>query len=189
MITVHDIKIALTGAVLLAKGERAGALAFGDTPRDFWRSFWAAAIVAPMWLLLVALIAPETDASPLRLILAEAVEYALLWTAFPLVLHEILTRSGTDEHFCRYIAAHNWAAVIVTPAMLFAVALADAIPRGVVQFLPMLVIVSSLVYEWFMARVALEVGAATAAGVAAMDFFLGQTIDLAVRALLGGTQP
>jgi hypothetical protein len=184
MISARDIRHALTGAVFLARGERAGVAYFEDTPRGFWRSFWAAAIVAPIWLLLLALDGPDTDAGALRLILAETVEYALMWTAFPLVLYEILTRSGTDEHFCRYISAHNWAAVIVAPAMLVAIIIGAAVPLDVLRFLPLLVIVSSLVYEWFMAKVTLEVSAATAAGIAAMDFFLGQMINLVVDALL-----
>jgi hypothetical protein len=184
MITARDVRHALTGAVLLARGDRAGAKYFGDTPHDFWRSFWAAAFVAPIWLVLVSLVEPATDASPLRLILAETVEYALLWTAFPLVLHEILSRSGTDEHFCRYIAAHNWAAMIVAPAMLVAVVISAVAPSGLLDLLPLLVVISSVVYEWFMARVTLEVSAATAAGIAAMDFFLGLAIKLITNALL-----
>jgi hypothetical protein len=184
MISAADVRHALTGAVLLARGERAGAAYFEDTPHAFWQSFWAAAFVAPMWLLLMSILGPDTEASPLRVMLAETVEYALMWTAFPLVLYEILRRSGTDEHFCRYIAAHNWAAMIVTPAMLIAVILAVAIPGGVVGVLPLLVVLSSLVYEWFMARTLLDVSGATAAGIAAMDFFLGLVINMSVQALL-----
>ncbi|HTI88784.1 MAG TPA: hypothetical protein VL966_19450 [Alphaproteobacteria bacterium] len=184
MISARDIRHALTGAVLLARGERTGVAYFEDTPRDFWRSFWAAAVVAPVWLLLIAIAGPDTDAGPLRVMLAEVVEYALLWTAFPLVLHEILSRSGIDEHFCRYIAVHNWASVIVAPAMLVAIIIGTAVPLDILQLLPILVIISSLVYEWFMAKVMLEVSGATAAGIAAMDFFLGHVINLVVEALL-----
>jgi hypothetical protein len=184
MISARDVRHALTGAVLLARGDRAGIAYFDDTPSGFWHSFWAAAVVAPVWLLLLAIAGPDTDAGPLRVVFAEIVEYALLWTAFPLVLHEILARSGTDEHFCRYISAHNWASVIIAPAMLVAIIIGMAVPLDILRFLPLLVIVSSLVYEWFMAKVTLEVSGATAAGIAAMDFFLGLMINLVVEALL-----
>ena len=185
MITLKEVRAALAGAVELARGDTRGLTYFAGTVREFWRSFWAAAIVAPAWVLLLALDEQPMTASPLVMVAIQAIDYALLWTAFPLVLHEILSRRQGTERFCLYISVHNWASVIETPAMLFAASFAVAVPYDIAQLLPLLVTVSIFAYEWFIARVALRIGFGAAAAVAALDFLLSLTIQLSADFMLG----
>jgi hypothetical protein len=185
MITIKEVRSALTGVVDLAKGDIIGLAYFENSLRALWRSFWAAVIIAPAWVLLLALQDQPMTAGPLKMIAVQVIEYALLWTTFPLVLHEILSRTGHLERFCLYIAIRNWASVIETPAMLFATAFAIAVPYDVAQLVPLFVMVSIFAYEWFLARVGLGVGLGAAAGVAALDFLLSVTIQLTGDLMLG----
>ena len=185
MITIKEVRAALTGVVELAKGDIVGLGYFENTPRTLARSFWAALIVAPPWVLLLALQDQTTTAGALRTITVQAIEYALLWTAFPVILYEILARAGGAERFCLYVSIRNWASVIETPAMLFAAAFAIAVPYDAAQIVPLFVMVAVFAYEWFLARVGLGVGIGTAAGVAALDFLLSVTIQITADMMLG----
>src|SRR5207302_882185 len=109
MITIKEVRAALTGVVDLARGDTIGLSYFENSPRALARSFWAALIVAPAWLLLLALQEQPTAAGPLKLIAVQVIEYALLWTAFPVVLYEILARTGSTDRFYLYVSIRNWA--------------------------------------------------------------------------------
>jgi hypothetical protein len=185
MITSKEVRAALTGIVDLAKGDIVGLAYFENTPRALARSFWAALIVAPAWVLLLAVQEQPATAGPVQMILVQAIEYVLLWTTFPVVLHEVLVRVGGPDRFCLYISIRNWASVIETPAMLFAAAFALAVPYDIAQIVPLFVVVAVFAFEWFLARVGLAVGIGAAAGVAALDFLLSVTIQLTADAMLG----
>jgi hypothetical protein len=185
MITLKELSAAITGAVYLAKGDIVGLDYFDASERGFWRSFWAALIVAPAWVLLLALDEEPMTAGAVRMILVQTIDYALLWTAFPLVLYEILARARRTERFYLYASIHNWASVIETPAMLFAAGFAVAVPSPAAGLLPVLVMVVIFAYEWFIARVGLAVGLGAAAGVATMDLILSIVIQLVADAMLG----
>jgi len=185
MITLKEVTAALTGVVYLAKGDIVGLAYFDDSERGFWRSFWAALIVAPAWVLLLALDEEPMAAGPLRMIVVQTIDYALLWTAFPLILYELLNRTGRTQRFCLYMSIHNWASVVETPIMLFAAAFATAVPGPVAGLVPLLAMALIFAYEWFIARVGLAVGLGTAAGIAAMDFVLSMIVQLVADGMLG----
>jgi hypothetical protein len=185
MITIKEVRAALTGIVDLAKGDIIGLAYFENTPRALARSFWAALIVAPAWVLLLAVQEQPATAGPVKMIVVQAIEYALLWTAFPVLLHEILARTGGPDRFCLYVAIRNWASLIETPAMLLAAAFVFAVPYDAAQFVPLFVVVAVFAFEWFLARVGLAVGIGAAAGVAALDFLLSITIQLTADLMLG----
>lgn len=185
MITLKELSAAVTGVVYLAKGDIIGLGYFDPTLRGFWRSFWAALIVAPAWILLLALDEEPVAAGPIRMILVQTIDYALLWTAFPLILYEVLSRAGRTERYCLYVSIHNWASLIETPAMLFAAGFAVAVPSPAAGLLPLFVMAAIFAYEWFIARVGLAVGLSAAAGVAAMDLVLSIVIQLVADAMLG----
>lgn len=185
MITLKEIRTALTGVVDLARGDIIGLVYFDGSVRSLWRSFWAAVIVAPAWILLLALEEQPMTAGPLSMIAVHTIDYVLLWTAFPLMLHEILSRRGQTDRFCLYVSIRNWAAVIETPAMLFAAAFAAAVPFDGAQLLPLFVMAAVFAYEWFLARVGLGVSLGAAAAVAGLDFLLSLIIQLIADFMLG----
>lgn len=185
MITIKEVRAALTGIVDLAKGDIIGLGYFENSPRALARSFWAALIVAPPWVLLLALQGQPMAAGPAKMIAVQAIEYALLWTAFPVVLYEILSRVGRTDRFYLYVSIRNWASMIETPAVLFAAAFALAVPYDVAQLVPLFAMVAVFAFEWFLARVGLAVGIGAAAGIAALDFLLSVLIQLTADIMLG----
>jgi hypothetical protein len=187
MITIKEVRAALTGIVDLAKGDIVGLSYFENSPRSLARSFWAALLVAPAWVLLLAVQGQPTQAGPAAMIAVQAIEYALLWTAFPVALYEILSRVGGAERFFLYISIRNWASMIETPAVLLAAAFVLAVPYDVAQLVPLFVMVAVFAFEWFLARVGLGVGLGAAAGVAALDFLLSVLIQLTADIMLGAS--
>jgi hypothetical protein len=185
MITIKEVRAALTGIVDLAKGDIIGLGYFENSPRALARSFWAALVVAPPWVLLLALQGQTMKAGPAKMIAVQAIEYALLWTAFPVALYEILSRVGRTDRFYLYVSIRNWASVIETPAVLFAAAFALAVPYDVAQLVPLFAMVAVFAFEWFLARVGLAVGIGAAAGIAALDFLLSVLIQLTADIMLG----
>lgn len=183
--TVKEVRAAISGVVELARGDIVGLTYFDGSITGFWRSFWAAVIVAPAWVLLLALNEQPMTAGGLRIVVVQAIDYALLWTAFPLVLYEILSRQKKTERYCLYVAIHNWASVIETPAMLFAASFAVAVPYDAAQLLPFVVMVSIFAYECFLARAGLAIGLGPAIAVAALDFILSMLIQLTTDYMLG----
>ncbi len=55
MASPQDIRIAIKGAGKLARFDRSGLALLGNTPDDAWRSFHAAILVGPFFLIWLAL--------------------------------------------------------------------------------------------------------------------------------------
>ena len=83
-----EVQLAVGGALRLACGDRRG-LGFFDASIDgFWRSFRAALICYPLYLLLLAfrIAAAQWETSGVAPILAvETIAYVISWTALPLL--------------------------------------------------------------------------------------------------------
>src|SRR6185437_6240761 len=86
MIDVAAATAGLAGAWRLARLDRNGMRYFEATLDGFWRSFQAAAVAAPIYLILVLLRTDDHPLSsdPVRATLIEAIGYVIDWTAFPL---------------------------------------------------------------------------------------------------------
>ncbi|HJO97392.1 MAG: hypothetical protein QGF38_13145 [Rhodospirillales bacterium] len=176
MLSLREATGSLYGAYRLARFD-AGGMAFFDTSVDgFWRSFYAAAMVAPFYAVLLALrYSLEIDPPhPMRFFLLYADAYVISWLAFPVVMAGLSGIIGRQPQFTRYIVAYNWAAVLQNAlylplAMLQA---SESLPRDAGNLFGLIVLVAVLVYIWFITRTALVVAATTAAGIVAVDFFL-----------------
>ena len=176
MLSLREATGSLYGAYRLARFD-AGGMAFFDTSvGGFWRSFYAAAIVAPFYAILVVLrYALEIDPPhPLRFFLLHVDAYVISWLAFPVVMAGLSRIILRQAHFRRYIVAYNWAAVLQN-AFYLPLAILQAsenLPRDAGNLLGLIVLIAVLVYIWFITRTALAIAAPTAAGVVAVDFFL-----------------
>ncbi len=187
-ITVRDVTIALYGATRLAKGDPHGIDFFDDTEEAFWRSFWAAALVAPPYLLLVAieLSGAQIHSGALRVFLVELIAYVVAWTAFPLAMFYVCEAIGRRDRYIRYICAANWATVLQVTLYLFVTALvASGVLSGALALaLSLATHIALAVYGWFIARVGLMVSTMGAAGVVALDLSISLVVNGMVRAML-----
>ena len=184
-----EVLEAIYGALLLARLEARGMVFFDRSVEGFWKSFFAAVLVAPFYLILLLLgFAHEApEASPPQVVLVEAVAYVISWTAFPVVMYEVTRAIDKDAQYTGYIVAFNWAqvvqmAVLVPFGILQTLGL---LPTTLATFLGLIVNFAVLGYEWFIARTALGLTGAGALGVVALAFALMLTIRAVAHGMVG----
>lgn len=179
---LQEIRTALIGTLVLARGDPRGIANFDASLGGFWRSYRAAAICYPLYL---ALTLWHADDPSWRITIVETIGYVVSWTAFPLVMLSLCRRLGRDDHFFGFMTAYNWCQV---PQMVLFSAIAAAEAAGLLGDGPGAAIglaaaAAVLVYEWFVARVALDVSVALAVLVVAVDVALAailQQVDLSL---------
>ncbi len=186
MITARETTFALYGAYRLARVDPKGLFYFDATIEGFWRSFYAALLVAPAYVILLALDLANrpVTAGPAKLVLVEGIAYVISWTAFPLAMTRFARRLDRSDHYIRYIVAHNWAIVLETAVLLPAAAIAASAPAAVA--LPFLATLAILLYEWYIARTALEITGGQAAAVVALSVILDIIITFFTEGMVRG---
>ena len=176
-----EVQLAIGGALRLARGDRRG-LGFFDASIDgFWRSFRAALICYPPYLLHLRfrIDAPVWEAAGVVPILAtETIAYVISWVAFPLLILPLARQLGRENRFLGFMVAYNWSQI--PQAVLFVLIGLDGVtglfPPSVVQVAGLLAVIAVLVYQWFIARVALAVNAAQAMVVVIIDVVMGTAL-------------
>jgi hypothetical protein len=188
MASLREVSIALHGAWRLARLDRGGVAYFDVSETGFWRSFNAAVLVYPAFLILTwAHTDDETwrAAGAFRVILVETIGYIMDWVAFPLAMLPVARYLDRERRWLPFIVVFNWSQVLQAVLILLVEGLAsgallsDPVGLGLVRA----AFVAALLYEWFVARVALEIGAGAAAGIVAVDLVLHELIELFARQL------
>jgi hypothetical protein len=183
-----EVQLAIGGALKLARGDRRG-LGFFDISIDgFWRSFRAALMCYPFYLVLLSfrVAAPYWEASGVpRIVVVETIGYAISWVAFPLLVMPLARWLGREDRFLAFMVAYNWCQVPQT--LLFVILGADAatglFSAEFAQVAEFAAAVAVLVYEWYIARVALAVSPAQAVPVVLLDLLLGTLLGQVTTAL------
>jgi len=177
-----ELRLAMIGALRLARGDRGGLSCFDRSLDGFWRSFRAAVISYPLYLVLLSMrvtVAEWESSGALLIITAETIAYVIAWTAFPLVMLIVTERIGRANRFFHFMVPYNWSQL---PQSALFVLVGLQTESGVLgpqpaQALEVTGAVAVLVYEWFIARVALDTSAAAAALVVFVDLLLGVLIS------------
>jgi hypothetical protein len=180
-VTARELAYGTYGAWRLARFDRHGLSYFDNTVEAFWRSFQAAAIAAPGHALFVVLQLAELETSggPLRIFLVEAIAYVIRWVAFPLVVWYVAQFLGRSDRYFRYVAAYNWAQLLLVALFLVvtAVAKGGALPSAVGGALSLFAMVASLAYQWFITRAALDIKGGPAAAIVMLDFVISLILN------------
>jgi hypothetical protein len=174
----EEVLSALYGAYRLAWFDRSGMTYFNLTVEGFWRSFFAAVLVAPAYAILVGMQA-STEAEDFNValvFLSEGIGYVLAWCAFPIVALVLTRLLGLDRHYVALIVAHNWSAVLQTAVFVAVVLLGVILPEGLNTLVVTLTTGAILVYQWFVIRTALQ----SSAGIALMLLL----VDLVVTSVI-----
>ncbi len=186
MPSYRDIVYGIYGAWRLARLDESAMSYFERTPAGFWKSFFAAIIVAPGFAVIIGyeLAQAELEAGVLRMFLVESLAYLLGWTAFPVIVHQICGAIGKRDAYLGYIVAFNWSKVIQMAVFLPAIGLIalGVLPGDSGGLLRWVVSILILFYQWFVTRTALAVTAIGAVGFVVLDF----TIDLIVHMITLG---
>lgn len=175
MISAREVATSLYGALRLARLDAGGMAFFNRSAAGFWRSFFAAVIVAPGYAALtIRDLDPALAARPVRVFLVEAIGYVIGWVAFPLVMAYFCDLLQRDERYVGFIVAYNWAVVVQMAAFLVVIGIASApVLAGLAaDLLTFAAFVAILFYQWFIARTALGIETGKAIVVVGIDLAL-----------------
>jgi hypothetical protein len=183
-----EVRLALTGALKLARGDRRGLACFDRSLDGFWRSFRAAIIAYPLYLLLLAMRVTVTEwerSGGLVIVTVETIAYVIGWVAFPLIMLTVAQWLGRVHRYFDFMVAYNWSQV---PQSALFVLVGLETESGLLggppaEAIEIAAAVAVLLYEWFIARVALETTAAAAAFVVFVDLLLGVVVSHVAGAL------
>jgi len=187
MLSRRDIASVIAGlnAVMRFRSDAFGY--FDASLGGFWKSFWAAAVTAPIWLVLVTRHMTEAQAAaPATYLLAHAVAYAIGWLAFPLLMVRISAFLGRWPRYFHYMVAYNWFQLCQSLLWLPLVLVSDGGPQpsGLVAVLWLVTNGLLFAYGWFLAHRGLGVDGGSAAALVLIDFLLGMLIDGVTEALV-----
>ncbi len=177
-----EVRLALIGALRLARGDRGGLSCFDRSLDGFWRSFRAAVISYPLYLVLLSMrvtVGEWERSGAFLIITVETIAYIIAWTAFPLLILGVAQRIGRSQRFFDFMVPYNWSQL---PQSALFVLVGLETESGVLgaqpaQAIELAAAVAVLVYEWFIARVALDTTAWAAAFVVVVDLLLGALIS------------
>jgi hypothetical protein len=174
----EEVLSGLYGAYRLAWFDASGVGHFNLTVEGFWRSFFAAVLVAPAYAILVGMqLSGDADELNLALVLlAEVIGYVLAWCAFPLVAIVLTRLLGLDRNYVALIVAVNWSSVLQTGAFLAVVLLGLIMPPGLSTLIVTLTTLAILIYQWFVIRTSLQ----STGGIALMLLL----VDLVITSMI-----
>jgi len=178
--SVTEVAYGLYGAWRLARLDPGGMTYFDRSVAGFWKSFFAALLVAPGHILLLIIEFGDsglTAAMP-RIVVVLTIIYVMSWTAFPLAMHYLTQNMNRSAEYTGAIVANNWAQVIQILLLcpVTAIARTGLLPEGLGSLLWFAAFCAILYYSWFIMRTALRISGPAAIGVVAFSFVLDYTI-------------
>jgi hypothetical protein len=183
-----EVRSAIVGSLRLAKGDRGGLACFERSLDGFWRSFFAGVLSYPLYLMLLTMRVSSAEwaaAGALRVILAETIGYVIAWVAFPLLMLSVTAWIGRQARLFDFMVPYNWSQL---PQSVLFVLVGIAAESGILgdpvaQAIEAAAAIAVLVYEWYIARVALETSGAAATLVVLVDLVLGVVVSRAAGSL------
>lgn len=174
----EEIKTALEGALMLARGNVAGMTRFDLSITGFWRSFFAMALAAPAYLFLLAdqYATSSVGAHIAGVVIIEAVAYVVGWCAFPVAAIFLTRLLGLGARYVPLVVAVNWCGVLQLLLLAVAVLLGGLAPPELRGMLGLVALLAVLTFQWFVIRTALETTSGTAAGLLVVDLLLSLLI-------------
>ena len=133
-----EIVRSVQAALLLARGETRGMALLDLSVDGFWRSFAAAVIVAPAYLLVLLdqyrlLGWPEHVWGTVA---AETTSYLLGWVSFPLAAIPLTRLLGLSGRYVPLVIANNWSTVVQVALYTTVVLVGMVLPAGAARRRP-----------------------------------------------------
>lgn len=187
MISAQEVVNGLTGALRLAGRDTSGYGHFDTSLDGFWRSFTAALLALPAYIIVTALRTDSVGIDASAFFLVEAIAYVTGWFAFPFAMLYVTDMLDRRERYITFIVATNWATAIQLSVIGLIASLEGIglLPEGLAGFLSLVATLWIISYQWFIARTALEISGATAAAVVLLDLTLGLVVAGVAGAIEG----
>lgn len=159
MISSEELSRSLQGTVRLAKADPGGIEQFNATLQGFWNSLAAAAIVLPGYAFIAWLgyLVIPAEASTERILVVEAIAYAIRWAGFQLGLFYYCQAIGKGDRFFHAAVSLNWIEVPITAAQVgLALLILAGLGGGLGGLLNLILIVLVIAYATFVTKAALR---------------------------------
>ena len=181
----QEIIRSIQGAFLLARFNIAGMTYFNVTVDGFWRSFFAAVLLAPVIVFTGLVFYAGSDFQAMRIVAVETGQYIAGWVVFPVVMIFVARSMNLTGRYAGYIIAYNWSSVIqvalFTPINL---ALSNSGPSWVLEFVWLSALAYLVIYLVFIAKTALATKLSIAISLVGLDMLLTLVIILGTSDLL-----
>jgi hypothetical protein len=177
-----EARLALAGTLRLARADPGGIANFDPSIDGFWRSFRAAVLCYPLYLILLSFpveIGNGGEVDVGTLFLVETIHYVVSWVAFPLAVLPLVDWLGRGNRFLVFMTAYNWCQVPQT-AVFALIALAggfELLSADAMLVCDLIAGVAALVYEWYVARVGLALSGTRALLIVAVDVLLATLLS------------
>jgi hypothetical protein len=179
-----DVQRGLDGAVQLARLDPSGMGRFDLTVEGFWRSFLAAVVASPFYLVLVMDQYGRTGTGPHlgEVVFAEVIGYTLGWVAFPVAAIFLTRLLGLGARYVALIVAGNWSAVLQAALLAATALVANMFADQSAAMIRLAATAVAVAYHWFVFRTALETTGGIAFGLVIVDLLLAVLLNLATDA-------
>ena len=174
--TRQEIVASCYGAWRLLALDKSGLGYFDPSIQGFWKSFFAAVLVVPGYLLILFFTLQNVaiEAGPLRFALVEIITYVIIWTAFPLAMFYLTMVIDRQAEYRLHIVAYNWAQLIevLIAAPLIMLVLGDLLPESLGNDLVLAVDIAIQIYKWYIAKTALRLSFLGAIGIVLLNMVI-----------------
>ena len=180
-------RLSVRGAIRVLRLDPDGVDDFNLTLDGYWRSFYAALFLLPLYIVYLQALPIPDGVSVGRYWLIEAIAYPLVWTLWPLFAIYVCASAGALRRYTTYIVIHNWAQVLLFGGQMLVVVLAFAVdPDGPGAALPVPVWMIVLGAETLIVRLALGVTWPQAILIEALSFVTALLLSLAKQFVMVG---
>ena len=190
MLNLRDIAFGLYGAMQFARLDRSAIQCFENTPEAFWRSFQAAIVTLPAYILLqlINIANVPVNAGPMRVLFVEICAYVVAWVLFPLIMTTISDTLQRGDKYYRFIVAWNWAIIPQVFLYLAVTALASSgtLPASMAALLGICVLAAVLFYQGFIATCMLDIRPPAVAMILVVDFAIALLLNQVTRSFYAG---
>lgn len=173
--TMREMINSVYGAYRLARFDPQGMDYLEQSPDGAIRSFWAAVVVLPAYILLV--LARDGDTlteTPIGdALVIQSIAYIVGWTVFPVVMHLATKAINRKDKFAGFVSAYNWSSVIQVAIQLpvIALILTGMISEDTASGMGYGILILITAYLWFVFRTSLGISGLTAAGFVLLELF------------------
>src|SRR3712207_5317473 len=162
MITLAEALRSIYGAYRLALFDPRGLDFLDKDAAGAARSFFAGPIIFPAYLVLRMLRMPGFNNVDLEdFLVLEALGFVVSWVGYALIMTLVAQALNRDHRYLDFLTAYNWAMVVQIGVLLPTVAFIAIGPfsRGAGDAIAFAVTTALLLYQWFVARTALQISA------------------------------
>lgn len=179
-----EIRGSITAAARLMRGDETAIAAFDLSFDGFVKSFFAAVLAYPLYLLMLP-VREEPTASWPAILGAETVGYVAGWLVSPIVAALVTRFLGLTARYVHLVVAVNWLALLFMAGFAALNLLSPLLPIPLAATVTLVVTVAILAIHWFVIRVALLCTAGQAASLLVIDLLVSTLLDRALEQAFG----